>query len=553
MSPSPEFTEYTEQQKQERAESVQQVEQVEQAAEVIERVDPARLVIGANVRRAGAADRFLVESMRALGVIEPVTAYRDDAAQGVYGAQGQLVVLRGQRRTLAAQEAGVATIPVRIVPAPAHSARIVEQLVENERREAMPRADVVTAFAELADLGMSRTRIAKQTGSRPAEVKAALSVAASTSARETLESMPSMTLDQAAALAEVEDDHEAYESLVYAATHRPESWAHVLQQVRDRREAAARMSQRVTELTQAGWRVVRDDETDDTEADEGDEQEEEADELGGAHDERSWVRMDCVWAPDPETGRSMRLDASQLTPAEDLRVLVEVRDRYDSKTGGWRPEVIEHAEVTFDGLTARGWRTHMSAPKSLTAEQEEQERETARQERRTVREGNAAWRSACKVRAAWIGSHLVARKTPPKGAEALIAWAVLSQPYALTRAQQDGHQELARALGIEGNAWQVRALVAERVEASSPRAATALAALAIVLGWQARSADALSWRSPTGDDRRILAYLDQAGYELADIEAAILAKANQDGHDTEAEADEAGHEDSEEDSETEEV
>lgn len=157
-------------------------EATEQEVDVILHVDPNTLVIGTNVRRDAVADRQLVESVRALGVLDAVSAYRDQ--------DGSLVVLRGQRRTLAGREAQAATIPVRVVPAPEEADRIAGQLVENERREQMSRSDVVQAFSELADLGHSRTWIAKRTGTRAAEVKAALTVAGSTSARTALQGMP---------------------------------------------------------------------------------------------------------------------------------------------------------------------------------------------------------------------------------------------------------------------------------------------------------------------------------------------------------------------------
>ena len=473
------------------------IETTEQEVDVILHVDPNALVIGTNVRRDAVADRQLVESVRALGVLDAVSAYRDQ--------DGSLVVLRGQRRTLAGREAQAATIPVRVVPAPEEADRIAGQLVENERREQMTRADVVQAFSELADLGHSRTWIAKRTGTKAAEVKAALTVAGSASARTALHESAALTLDQAAALAEVEDDHADYEELYRAATQRPGSYAHVLQQIRDRRAAAVALTERAAELTAAGWAVVREDTEDEQPA-----------------DGRAWTTVRGCTIRDEETGRTTPAPVADLSPADDLRITLETRDQYDHETGRWVRSVREDVEVTIEGAKARGWHTTARGQIALTPEQAAEKREAELTEKRRIRAGNAEWRAACKVRGEWITTRLAGRKTPPTGAEALVAWAVLTRPYSLERAYTGGHRATREALGIKGETWQTQGVLVERAEQGTPRAAIALAALAVVMAWQDRSAENKTWDSPTADDRRILTHLAAAGYELADIEAAML-------------------------------
>ena len=75
----------------------------------IEHIDPNLIVVEANVRTETQLGRDFVASIKANGVLTPILARRDD--------QGNLIVRAGQRRTLAAREAGLATIPAYVVSA----------------------------------------------------------------------------------------------------------------------------------------------------------------------------------------------------------------------------------------------------------------------------------------------------------------------------------------------------------------------------------------------------------------------------------------------------
>src|SRR5213592_3325831 len=93
-------------------------------------VDPTTLIIGDNVRAAAHLDRQFLGSLREHGVMNPIQATRDD--------NGTLTVKRGQRRTLGAVKAGLATVPVLVVADDTDEAdRIVKQWHENERRDAL--------------------------------------------------------------------------------------------------------------------------------------------------------------------------------------------------------------------------------------------------------------------------------------------------------------------------------------------------------------------------------------------------------------------------------
>jgi hypothetical protein len=80
-------------------------------------------VIGRNIRTDTHPDaKEFSASIKARGVLEVITAYRDE--------EGSMVVLRGQRRTLVAAQVGTpsGTVTVRVVPAPEEADRIIDQM-----------------------------------------------------------------------------------------------------------------------------------------------------------------------------------------------------------------------------------------------------------------------------------------------------------------------------------------------------------------------------------------------------------------------------------------
>lgn len=101
----------------------------------IEHVNPADLVIGANVRLDTKTDTAFLASIRERGVLVPVVAHRDS------DNEDRLTVLYGQRRTLAATEVGHDSIPVYVVATPDDASRIVDQLGENDHRAGLAATD----------------------------------------------------------------------------------------------------------------------------------------------------------------------------------------------------------------------------------------------------------------------------------------------------------------------------------------------------------------------------------------------------------------------------
>lgn len=102
----------------------------------IAHLDPSQLLIGENVRDLPALSEAFVSSVREHGVLQPITALRDTAT-------GEVTVLDGQLRTLAAREAGLATIPVYLRDdtttdtKAAVATRVAHQIVTNDQRRAL--------------------------------------------------------------------------------------------------------------------------------------------------------------------------------------------------------------------------------------------------------------------------------------------------------------------------------------------------------------------------------------------------------------------------------
>jgi ParB family transcriptional regulator, chromosome partitioning protein len=112
----------------------------------VEQVDPTTLLIDVNVRTETVADKDFIASVKDLGILQPIRAVRTP--------EGALRVETGHRRTLAAIEAGLATVPVLVVAdEPSDDAgaveRIVRQYAENEHRTGLSTTDLLMGVAAI--------------------------------------------------------------------------------------------------------------------------------------------------------------------------------------------------------------------------------------------------------------------------------------------------------------------------------------------------------------------------------------------------------------------
>lgn len=158
---------------------------------------PRTLLLDLNVRADARTDPELVDSIRDVGVLQPITVVRT--------GDGQYRVRYGNRRTLAAIEAERHTVPVIVAGDEDDDQveRIVRQLDENERRQSITQGDRVRAVQQLAAFGISPDQIAKRIRTRRAVVDAAVRVAQSELATAAADRYAFLDLEQAAIVADL--------------------------------------------------------------------------------------------------------------------------------------------------------------------------------------------------------------------------------------------------------------------------------------------------------------------------------------------------------------
>lgn len=460
-------------------------------------VDPATLVIGTNVRTDTHRDaKNFAKSIRERGVLEVITAHRNES--------GDLVVERGQRRSVVAAEVGTpsGTVPVRVVPTPDEADRITDQLTENLHREAMHAAEVLAGVEQLALIGVSAAQIAKRTAIKRGNVDAALVVAKSETVREQIVT-EALTLEQAALFAEFESDEAATERLRSAVRFgRP--LAHVGQQLRDEAAERAELLAEVERLRGEGQPVLDPDEAPTS--------------LWGI---RLEDLRDADDNPVPEESWPTIEGAAVVVAAE--WVYPEPAGETDAEDGEAVRELVPVWIVADPGGVGLHHK-YDSGSKPAAGEQSEAEREEAKAERRRVIENNKQWRSAETVRRAWL-RQFVTRKSAPTGAEALICEAVIACDANLSRAFTGGHALLLDLLGEDGEDYSGRQAARDRVAAAakSAKAQTMRTLAAVLAAWEAET-DVHTWRNPTAWDARIVDALIGWGYETSGVERILIGE-----------------------------
>jgi ParB family transcriptional regulator, chromosome partitioning protein len=172
------------------------------AGYVLVDADPNALDIAANVRDGVIItdDPGFIDSITAHGVLQAVSAVRR--------ADGTLAVVDGQRRTLAAREAGLAAIPVLVreetpEEKTATIERITAQVVSNDHREDLTHGQRMGAVSQLLDLGLSVTAVAKKLDLRRDYTEQAGRAGRSENARRRVDDRQ-LSLEGAALLADLE-------------------------------------------------------------------------------------------------------------------------------------------------------------------------------------------------------------------------------------------------------------------------------------------------------------------------------------------------------------
>jgi len=224
-----------------------------------ELLDPRTLLVDVNVRQDAQLDKQFVATIKDHGVLVPIVAV--DTGDGVR-------VRFGHRRTLAAVEVGLDTVPVLIVDpqsgdpdsAAAEIDRLVTQHVENTHRAGLTTADEVEVARQLTAFGLTPGQIARRTRTKKAQVEQTVAVANSELAAKAT-ARYDLTLDQAVVLAEFDGDPDTVKALVAAA--KVGQFDHVAQRARLHRAEIAAYDQAATQLAEQGITVVPRPEWDD--------------------------------------------------------------------------------------------------------------------------------------------------------------------------------------------------------------------------------------------------------------------------------------------------
>ena len=519
-------------------------------------IDPATLVIDTNVRTDAALDKGFIASVAERGVILPVVATRDD--------DGTIRVRDGQRRTLAAREAGLESIPVYVIGTDAEGdaaivERLTDQFIANEHRTDLTARERALGAQQLIDLGVSRTKVAKATslGTTKA-VDAAVATAKSAVAMSSLDA--GLTLDQASIIAGYEDadDADAVRALCDAAAegrfdHKAAELAATAAERAAYRQAAAPLIDAGYELLEQrpwGYR------TDEPVA------------LGGlvrietgdpvTDEDRETMTRECVVAYlDVEIDEAWvdangeRVDASLIdwalqddpdTDATPDEGMLDPRTLTEGEVVNGVNVAWYHRDPARDGLESLFTRRQRerNADKARAAAEEvgavtetgevdhaaleAAQAETERDERRRVLKLNKLALAAQEVRRAKL-AEVLGRKTLPKGSSAVVSRFVASTMwrhhdlFGIARADVDSQKIAAELLGADP--------VEAQAEASAERAQVITAAIVCAAHEANLPKDA--WRGGHEYLRMVavsrVAYLgfltEVFGYQLSDVEKVI--------------------------------
>ncbi|KUI34195.1 ParB N-terminal domain-containing protein [Mycobacterium sp. GA-2829] len=486
----------------------------------LEHLDPQTVTLEDNVRDAAALDADFLASITEHGVLQPVTAVRT----------GEEVRIRdGQRRTLAARQAGLPTIPVYVLDAPDGAAeRIAHQIVTNDQRTALTDAQRVRGIQQMLDAGLSATKVAQKLSVPRDTVKAAARAAASATALDALDT-GQLSLTEAAALTEFDGDTEAVAALI-AAAGGPQ-FAHRFAQLRQDRLAEAARAEVAADYTRRGFTILTERPGwRDTGAvalaylrtPDGARVDEEA-----VTDPAHWAVLlveDSVYV-DTTTGEPV--DAREVdwaterdpdrTPDEGRRHATTV-----TETVVWAPEYFCR-DPQAAGLTLADFlQPRPDTPAPEDAPSAEDRAETERAQRRQVLALNKLGLAAQEVRRGWVRERLLSRKTPAKGTTVFVARCLEQGPGLLT--DHNARHLAADLLGVD----DLRATLTRLTTTGDARAQVLLLGMALAALEGRTPKDA--WRhahsgyAPTPGAAEYLRFLAGHGYPLAPIEQVVTGE-----------------------------
>jgi ParB family chromosome partitioning protein len=474
---------------------------------VLEHLDPNEIEVETNVRTEASLTKQFIASIKEQGVLVPVVAVRED---------GKVKVRAGQRRTLAAREAGLTSIPVYIANTDLDTAtRLSQQIVENDHRLSLTSVDRVKGIQQLLDTGLSMTKVAKRLSVSPERVKQSKAVSESEAAMSALTS-GAVTLGEAAAIAEFEDDDDAVDRLMKAVGRN--YFEHEVERARRDRVSAAEREKAAAPWREKGFAVLSINEAIAAEmvplhallTADGNAADESAVKNPGnwaitLSDEAVFTDMDGN--PVNESLIDWSTESDPEAKAEDGMLHCDsVVEKIE-----WVPSAYYCVNPEAEGLTESGWYgMNVSRTPDLTSD--DLERKTAEKaERRRLIALNKAGDAAMSVRRKFV-TELLQRKTPPKGAATFIAERLVSDPYLLQR----GGDIANELLGADIRSGELLDHVTDA------RAEVVL--LGVTLGSLEFLTPRDAWRGPGPVQAAYLRFLAANGYGLSAVEQVIVGE-----------------------------
>lgn len=427
-----------------------------------------------NVRAVLGDIDVLAASIKQHGVLVPLLVVPNADGYGV---------IAGKRRLAAARKAGIDAIPC-IVRDDIDAAAITA--IENLQRQDFNANEEAAAYEQLAIAGLDDEAIAATLGVDLDRVGRGRKVASSKTATAVVKKYD-LTMEQAFAIAEFDDDKEAVKRLTVEAVERPGMFDHTLSRMRQERERAATLEAKAVELEAKGVTVLRNAH------------------LGYRHDLNGRIGLYELQSPKDK--------AKPMTPAQHKDCpghVAGVSVNWDAKvevTYGCE-EPAKHGHKRRGGVPSRPGEKAKDGDK-------------AKAERKKVVENNKAWRAAEPVRRAFVASVLV-RKAPPKGTLAYAVAEILGDPDCVTH--HGGESMLTELTDIEEGDRSYTygrtiglAFFDQRSEAQLP-----LVLFGMIAANREAVMDVQTWRQHNARAGRYLEFLVSCGYELSDVERGVV-------------------------------
>ena len=211
-------------------------------------IDPTLLQEGANIRGDLGVTPEFVETIKGMGVLKDLD---------VYPTLTGLVVLDGHRRHRAAIEAGLETVPVRIVDVANDLDRIGLQLTENDEHAHTSTVDRARAINQLVLMGLPAAELRKR-GVRASEATMARRVANASQEVADLGESATLGLDDLAKIAEAEDElpEDIAGMIVEEIRRDPGRIDHFLERARDKARRRQLYEDEVLDLRQQGFTII---------------------------------------------------------------------------------------------------------------------------------------------------------------------------------------------------------------------------------------------------------------------------------------------------------